>query len=332
MATRPYELTRLDPDSFEHMANQIALRVLGAGTTGFGPGADGGRDGVFEGEAPYPSETERWSGTWYLQSKFHPPHLSKDAQKWLQREITKELDEFKSSSTSRKWPDNWIIVTNIDPSPKPGTGTYDVIREMVRRENPDLALKTHIWGGNKVLSFLNRYPEIARYYSGFLTTGDVIDGLLNSIEDQQASIKAIVRDLVVTQLSEQQFTKLEQAGSNADTRPGIQKLFVDLPFESGGVRSARLTLRTLVKASTENFRGRPEIQSEDWAHWFREPKRSKIWFIRGGPGQGKSTLTQYLCQVQRAAIIANRGNEFPVSSRLQEIVTEVRDAANRSGF
>jgi hypothetical protein len=45
-----YDLTRFDPDAFEHMVNLLALKVLGAGTTGFGPGADGGRDGYFEGE------------------------------------------------------------------------------------------------------------------------------------------------------------------------------------------------------------------------------------------------------------------------------------------
>ena len=31
---------------------------------------------IFEGEAPYPSETERWNGRWYIQSKFHAPQLS----------------------------------------------------------------------------------------------------------------------------------------------------------------------------------------------------------------------------------------------------------------
>ena len=56
-----YDLTKLDEHSFEHLANFLALRVLGSGHTGFVPGRDGGRDGVFEGEASYPSATERWS-------------------------------------------------------------------------------------------------------------------------------------------------------------------------------------------------------------------------------------------------------------------------------
>ena len=76
-----YDLTKLDPDSFEHMVNFIALRELGPGHTGFGPGADGGRDGFFEGETSYPSASEHWSGRWYVQSKFHKPHLSTNPQR-----------------------------------------------------------------------------------------------------------------------------------------------------------------------------------------------------------------------------------------------------------
>src|SRR5262245_12159216 len=96
-----HDLTKLEPTTFEHMVNALALAVLGAGATGFGPGPDGGRDGYFEGEAPYPSETERWNGTWYIQSKFHKPHLSSDPQKWLIDKVRDELQEFTKPRTKR---------------------------------------------------------------------------------------------------------------------------------------------------------------------------------------------------------------------------------------
>jgi hypothetical protein len=108
-----YDLTQLDPNAFEHLVNLLALRVLGLGHTGFSPGSDGGRDGYFEGDAPYPSETDRWSGCWYIQSKFHKPNLSKDPQKWLIDRIKEELKEFQKPDSKRKWPDNWIIATNM---------------------------------------------------------------------------------------------------------------------------------------------------------------------------------------------------------------------------
>jgi hypothetical protein len=328
VATKPYELTRLDPNTFEHMANQIAARVLGSAATGFGPGSDGGRDGWFEGEANYPSEADRWSGTWYIQAKFHSPSLSGNAQQWLQGEIRKELDAFSESSKGRVWPDNWIIVTNVDPSATPKTGTFDRVNALVKRHNKDLAKRTHIWGGEKVLAFLNQYPEIGKYYAGFTTSGEVLSAAIDAIGDRAASFDAIVRDLVVTQFIDQQFTKLEQAGSTADTRPGIHKLFVDLPYKTFGGRAPEKALKTLVKASAENFGSRLAVpRDERWQQWLSEPVRSKVWFIRGGPGQGKSTLTQYMCQIQRAALISSSADRLLTSQRISEVIGELKACA-----
>src|SRR5688500_15937980 len=109
--TTSYDLTRLDSHTFENLVNFLVLKTLGLGSTGFGPGADGGRDGYFEGEAAYTSESERWKGIWYIQSKFHAPHLSKDSQKWLIEQVKTEIKTFKSHHAKRRWPDNWIIAT-----------------------------------------------------------------------------------------------------------------------------------------------------------------------------------------------------------------------------
>ena len=89
-----YDLTRLTTEQFETLVNRLASREIGSGLREFGPGSDGGRDGYFEGTAPYPSSTDAWSGTWYIQSKFHKPSLSKDEQKWLLGQIKKEIKEF----------------------------------------------------------------------------------------------------------------------------------------------------------------------------------------------------------------------------------------------
>src|ERR1700691_1573425 len=120
-----YDLTKLDPYTFEHMVNALVIAVLGAGATSFGPGSDGGRDGYFEGEALYPSATDRWNGVWYIQCKFHRPHLSTDSKTWLLESIQAELKEFTKTHTKRQWPTNWIVATNIDQSGVPETGAFD---------------------------------------------------------------------------------------------------------------------------------------------------------------------------------------------------------------
>ena len=327
-----YDLTKLDPNSFEHMVNLLALRVLGSGHTGFGPGSDGGRDGYFEGEAPYPSQSERWSGRWYIQSKFHKPHLSKDPQKWLIERVDEELKEFAKPDSKRKWPDNWILASNIEPSGAPATGAFDVTRERVKAARPQLDNHFHIWGGSKILQLLALHPEVAEYYAQFLTPGYVLSAIYNHAKDERAELDTILRHLIVRQFGEQQYTKLEQAGSDADTRPGIHRLFIDLPFRASDYQLEGLATEFLVKTAAKNHRIDPtQPDTKEWKLWQRHPSRSRVWFVRGGPGQGKSTIGQYVCQLQRAALILEEEGPIVVPS-VRTLAEEVRQVAESVGF
>ena len=294
-----YDLAKLDPNVFEHLVNFLALEVLGAGTTGFGPGPDGGRDGYLKGEAPYPTATERWSGRWYIQSKFHQPHLSKNAQKWLYEQIQQELKVFERSDSKREWPDNWIIATNIEPSGKPRTGAYDRACKLVRQATAGRKFNFDIWGGRKILDFLTRYPKAAEYYGHFLTPGHVLKAMYDHLQDVAADVKTILRYLIVNQFKENQYTKLDQAGSSSDVRPGIHELFIDLPFHIPEYDLKGLVTEYLVRASSRCHR--PAATRHDgglWREWNRQPDRARVWVLKAGPGQGKSTIGQYFSQIQ----------------------------------
>jgi hypothetical protein len=223
-------LSHLDPHTFAHLVNSLALRELGAGLSEFGPGSDGGRDGYFEGKAPYPSSEEQWSGIWYIQSKFHRPSLSRDSQKWLLNEITSELTAFKETNSKRKWPDIWIVATNIDPSGVPESGAFDASRKIVQKARSKLSKRFHIWGGAKILKLLVKHPDIADRFGHFLTPGNILTQLNNALDDGRATVKAILQHLIAKQFNDNRLTKLEQAGSQADARPTIHQLFIDLPF------------------------------------------------------------------------------------------------------
>ncbi len=327
-----YQLSNLDPNTFEHLVNMLALRVLGLGHTSFGPGSDGGRDGYFEGEAPYPSASDRWSGIWFIQSKFHKPHLSKDPHKWLVERIREELKEFKDPNSERQLPNNWIIATNIDPSGSPMTGSFDKARKLVAAEEPRLKDRFHIWGGRKILDLLNRYPEVADYYKHFLTPGHVLTALFEQITDRQAELKTIVHYLIVSQFDDQQYTRLEQAGSAADTRPGIHKLFIDLPFRVKEFEADGLVMKQLSRSAAKNHRlDGMEPSTPEWRLWKRFPSRARVWFVKGGPGQGKSTIGQYFCQIQRAALILE-GKYLAVSERRKDLAKEIKQYAERSNL
>jgi len=327
-----WKLSNLNPYTFEHLVNRLAMRVLGAGHTGFGPGPDGGRDGYFQGEAPYPSDVDRWKGTWIVQSKFHAPSLSKNAQKWLLSQIKDELALFANPQSDRKWPDNWIVATNIDVSGASVKGTFDQARAQVKKARPRLAGRFHLWGGDKILSLLDEHKDIAAHYGDFLTPGHVITYLISKFKQEQASVERILQALVVRQFSEQQFTKLEQAGSPSDSRPGIHKLFIDVPFFARGLNLRGLIFEHLCSASAQVHRPKTdEADNKLWLAWRQHPKRARTWFVRGGPGRGKSTLSQFLSQIHRAALILD-GTNLQVPLSLKTLAREVKEHSEPKGF
>lgn len=328
---RTSNLNHLDPHTFEHLVNALATAVLGQGHTGFGPGPDGGRDGFFEGEAPYPSATNHWNGVWYIQAKFHAPHLSHDPQKWLRKQIESELEAFQRPSGERRWPDNWIIATNIDPSGTPMTGAFDRARELVRQYNPRLAERFHIWGGAKIIHLLDQHSHIRSTYAHLVTPGHVLTALLSQLEDSQASAEQVIRSLIVHHLNEQQYAKLEQAGSDADTRPTLDTLFVDLPLTSDEYAFHGFALDTLMASSAApQAASRRESEHSDWHQWGSHPRRARVLFMKGGPGQGKSTITQFLCQIHRSAFLL-QSDRFHADPQLVELATNINTKANALG-
>ncbi len=302
--TDSHDLSALNPGSFEHLVNSLAIRVLGSGVTTFGPGPDGGRDGLFVGEAPYPSTAEGWQGVWYIQSKFHAPRVSGNEQKWLLKQIKSELKLFQDTEKDRAWPDIWILATNVDPSGVPATGAYDAALTLVKKSRPELAGRFHIWGGAKILDLLDLHPEVAARYGHFLTPGHVLATLYQQLQDDRASVERIVDHLVIDAIEDSKFAKLEQTGSSADRRPGIHQLFVDLPFSALGQEWQSKAFAALSFAASENHGADPAMPGHaEWLRWRRYPTRARIWVLKGGPGQGKSTIGQYFCQVQRAALV-----------------------------
>ena len=321
-----YDLGQLDANSFESMVNFLAMRVLGNGVTGFAAGADGGRDGYLEGAAPYPSAKNSWSGIWFIQSKFHKPHLSTNSQSWLYQQVLEEVKKFPD----RKIPNIWIIATNIEPSGNPETGAYDKIKELIKSELP-ADLKFDIWGGRKILDFLAADPTVASYYGHFLTPGNVLTSLYESIGDQFSQTKAIVDHLVVSQFKEQTYTKLEQAGSAAVTRPKIHELFVDLPFRCEE-RTSGAILETLVASAASNHKFSVWADDPERGSKFSKAlRRSRIFILKGGPGQGKSTVGQFFSQIQRAALILSADGPTVIRSD-REIASSLKTVAEALGL
>jgi hypothetical protein len=321
------DLGRMDASTFEQMINALGLGILGYGLTSFGPGPDGGRDGFFEGTAPYPSTIDAWSGTWYLQSKYHAPNQSSNHHEWLVEQVRLELQAFEQGKR-RRWPDIWILATNIDPSGVPETGAFDRARTLVRKSRPELAKRFAIWGGKKILDLLDepKNRHIAERYGQFLTPGHVIHALVKHIDSHSTSIEDVVKYLIGDCLIEERHARLGEIG-DAGRRPDVHELFIDLPYRSSLGLEGRRVLAEAAVASAEHYEHTDDPQLVDrWKNWQRELRRCAMWLILAGPGKGKTTIGQMLSQIHRAALVLDDPGRFS-SYEIVDLSRRIRERA-----
>lgn len=182
------------------------------------------------------------------------------------------------------------------------------------------------------MDLLAEYPNVASYYGHFLTPGNVLTSLYEHINDASSQLKSIVEHLVVGQFNEQLYTKLEQAGASSDNRPKLYELFVDLPFVFNDGSSPIDILDALVASSSACHKVSAwEDEKSKWHKWLKYPKRSRVIILKGGPGQGKSTVGQYFAQIQRAALILS--SDGPRVAQLTRSVAEnFKKVAIAQGF
>lgn len=304
-----YRLNALGDTEFESMVQGLLKAVIGAGTITFGAGKDGAREATFEGKAPYPSALMPWSGKWIFQVKFHDTELVgvNRARAIIISDLKDELD---SITVKYKYQcDNYIMITNVPLSAVHNSGTIDTIEREVfskyRAKIPHLA----IWGADDVNRLLDKYPEIRTAYLHLLVSGDIIAQLLNLVNAPQTDRAITIDSYLRMIMGREENAQLDQAGDVGEEPILLQKVFFDLDAY----------VQDLMKPAVERLSGQMRISGLPLSNEDRAPL---VWLlinsnldrivIVGGPGEGKSTLGQYLAQIHRATLLG-RAEEVAMS-------------------
>lgn len=117
-----------------------------------------------------------------------------------------------------------------------------------------------------------------------------------------------------------QFAKLEQGG-HVDGGIPLRRVFVDLPVSGHGGEAEDADSRGLFVARLHGLSPRPLSMATSipsvygLAPEHREAQEPFGFIVIGGPGQGKSTLGQFACQLHRAALLAPARAALPETVR-----------------
>jgi hypothetical protein len=310
-----YDLSRLGYREFEHLTQALAIRLLGPGVRVYGDGPDGGREATFDGPVTFPNPDPRgpWDGYGVIQAKFHyRPRDAAEGAKWLKGQLLDEFNQWLRADSRRgRRPEYFLVVSNVTLSPYPETGGIDEISRFMDEYATRLGLEGwHVWDYGQICRLLDGEPGIRAAYYGLIAPGDILMRLHDYVARADKQFGNALRFHVIRELRTGNLVGLNQAGATDRPDLPLDQFFIDLPARAGGrdVDGAAVFV-------VEHGNGilRPSGHVRGPTHLV----------ILGGPGQGKTTLAQLICQAYRVALLSDL-DDYQLTADVRSIVEQYR--------
>ena len=333
-----YPLEHLNTRSFEQLVQALSLAVLGSSVSIFGDGPDGGREATFEGQIHYP-EGEPWKGFGIVQAKFRqrPDAEPKVNADWVIENLKEEFAKFLPRTEPigigvRRCPQFYVFATNVALSAVAETGGKDRVAKTLDGFKKTHGLKGYaIWDRDQICRFLDSHTGIRTTYAAWLTPGDVLMQMMKHFELGGSDFGQIMLRYLRVELLDDQLAKLSQGGYTEANNIPLSNVFVDLPLETQERQKDSKTeetskRETFLASILEEGRKvlRPSCGSgRDKLILPMPPVEGRVVLI-GGPGQGKTTVGVFTCQLLRAALLRDAARNYApeVERALQTIENE----------
>lgn len=310
-----YNLHGLNTRDFQHLVQAIGRKVISPNVVAFGDGKDGNRDLACKGHTKYPSSSEQWDGYLVVGVKFRQrPEKATDLA-WAIAQLEADLKKYLASSKKYKRPDYFIFATNVSLTAVPEVGGRDKLTKVLEGHAQRLGIKgTSVWDYNDIRGFLDGAADIRIAYGHLITAGDVLHELLAQITAGAEELNDVMHTFLQKEFVADISAKLQSAGDDPELQIPLANVFVDLPFAvsaADGLLSSEdstegLIVARLLQAGAGVHRNSTVETDADDQHAEESQRRQSSYVVVGGPGQGKSTVGQHLCQLYRAAILAER--------------------------
>ncbi|MFJ7158900.1 NACHT domain-containing protein [Streptomyces sp. NPDC101118] len=318
-----FDLSRLGSQEFEHLVQSLTMAEFGPGVGVFGSGADGGREATFDGPVPVTANGHCWNGYGVIQAKYKEHTATpKENATWLIAELKGEMAGWRArKAEGKRIPSYFVVATNVRLSPQDGGG-LDTVEAYFAKTAPELGLKGWlVWHFDVIGTQLANHDSVRTTYASWITPGDVLAAVLGAGGREDQAFQEALTRFTAQELLRQRYVNLDQAGSADDRNVALADIFVDLPYQlwdSGpaGQDSSRVVASLLgVGDGQSDGLGMPLAEGV-------EGESCKRFVLVGGPGQGKSTVTQLMCQAYRVAMLA----DSPIAERgeLRAACTKIR--------
>ena len=287
------------------------------------------REATFSGRTSYDTGTGAWDGYVVLQAKFRQRLLGTSGDgAWLLDQTKAEIAGFTAEDSTRTKPDYYLLATNVSLGGAQTTGYKDRLAAYLGDESGLTLEDFDVWDYDKLRALLDDSPELVRTYCAWITSGDVLHKAMAFMERCTPGFEGTLARYLQSELLADQYASLEQAGHSPDERVPMAGVFVDLPVapSASSDDERHLFLNEFLTAAAEQLSPSRFRESEDV-----QSVRAGRFALIGGPGQGKTTLGQFICQLFRAAILERRP-AHTLDAEVASGVALVRDWCAKDGY
>ncbi len=309
MSSHPFE--QLGPEEFQNLVQALLLDEYPDLQCFPVAQPDGGRDGL---------AGRLGESTTVLQVKFtRQPERVGDVADSTIRQLKGEVE--KVDALAKIGVSRYIFATNLAASAHLDAGSIDRVQTWLNDHYP---IPSQVLWQADLDRRVEAKPGIRWDYPALLRAADVLSDL------EEHSTRADDRSLRMF-LRAQHDRDSEVRFKQIDLQRDLLNLYVDLPIQPKP--SSKLRMDSAVSSLWSEVVGQDSPYMLDWdvdrwlVHGRRQPPGSadlllhprtaallQCVVLEGAPGQGKSTLAQYLCQVHRIKLL----NEAKSLSRLPE--------------
>ena len=325
-----YQYEQLNGESFQQLCQSLLTKEF-PNIQCFPVGQpDGGRDAISRLQ-----ESLRGKTNFVLfQVKFARRDLGpSEARDWLLRTLRDELPKVQMQIGNGA--ERFVLVTNVSGTAHSNTGSIDKLQDLLQELIP---IPTQAWWRGDIDRRLDDSWDLKLAHPGLLTGVDYLRLALEAgPEEGSERRQRAIRAFLATQFESDREVKFKQAELVND----LFELFTDVPMvphlpaggsqrtverlESAFRRAANSTSNEIDPVRIHQW---VEIASRSEASFEGYYSRGETWMgaatllldsgfqqleplviLEGAPGQGKSTITQYICQVHRLRLLSRHRGE-----------------------
>ena len=322
-----YQYEQLNDESFQQLSQSLLLRAF-PDLQCFPVGQpDGGRDAIVR-----LFESSPISNKFILfQVKFARRELSpNDARAWLLRTLRSELPKVQEQIGAGA--ERFVLVTNVSGTAHPEAGSVDTLQALLEEHIP---IPAQAWWRDDLDRRLDDAWDLKFSYPALFSGPDLLRLVIEASPTEGRERR---RNAITAFLSAQFETDREVKFKQAELENDIFDLFTDVPLlprnpsetrqgsveqlatafrraaasATGEVDPARIHQWLEIALGAESSFGGYYSRDETWLGAasllldsdFQQAEPLVI--LEGAPGQGKSTIAQYVCQVHRMRILARQ--------------------------